>query len=199
MIRGPWKLDWERHGAMKNLTGPALRNRNEKLELLAGKCEAGMPTYVKEVREKVRLFTVAEDFDPDSGKEFECKLTGDCRKVNTRFHDLPWVPWGSPAGWRWWSWMRWSCVDGGSSHSRATGRTNSIGRTGNRGWRSSWSWRVFRRESRTSTRHCRPEVQEAVGLGRGPGGREPREAVFRAHTCLKASCTSARVLTLAHE
>ena len=86
------------HEATRSCADPALRDENEKLELLSRMYQAGMLTYVKEVRETVGLFTVAKDADPDSGQVLKSRLIWDCRKANILFHDPPWVPLGNPAG-----------------------------------------------------------------------------------------------------
>ena len=98
MIRSAGEVDWEKYESTKSYSDPALRSKTEKLELLSRMYQAGMLTYVKEVKEKVGLFTVAKDIDPVSGQVLKSRLIWDCRKVNILFHDPPWVPLGSPAG-----------------------------------------------------------------------------------------------------
>ena len=98
MIKSSGEVDWERYEATKSYSDPALRSKSERLELLSRMYQAGMLDYVKEVKEKVGLFTVAKDVDPDSGAVLKSRLIWDCRKVNILFPDPPWIPLGSPAG-----------------------------------------------------------------------------------------------------
>ena len=54
-----------------------------------------MLTYVMCVKEEVSLFSVVKG-EAENG-EIISRLVWDCRKMNLRFRDPPWVPLGSPA------------------------------------------------------------------------------------------------------
>eukprot|EP00959_Pyramimonas_sp_CCMP1952_P416810 8732554-Pyramimonas_sp.AAC.1 len=58
---------------------------------------SGMIGYVKNMRERVGVFTVVKNLNEQGTGVEKSRLVWDCRRVNLLFQDPPWVPLGSPA------------------------------------------------------------------------------------------------------
>ena len=97
MLEDPKEVDWERYHALKSYSDPGWKDKSTRLTLAMRMMQAGMVSYVTEIKHVVGLFCVAKDVSDDGKDVLKSRLIWDARKVNVLFRRPPWTPLGSPS------------------------------------------------------------------------------------------------------
>eukprot|EP00959_Pyramimonas_sp_CCMP1952_P170661 3566482-Pyramimonas_sp.AAC.1 len=98
MLRDDDEVDWVRYQQTKSYSDPGRRARSNRLALTLRMWEAGMLSFVDEVKEHAGVFTVVKSLEEGSMTDVKAsRLAWDCRRLNLRFRRLPWTGLGSPS------------------------------------------------------------------------------------------------------